>query len=235
MRIAEPLKTQDNPDPPSLRRVKKRNPEASRLILINAALDTIAEVGITETSVSSIIQRAQLSRGMIHLHFGGKDNLLTAAAEHFSAEYYAAMDRVTNLGPSANPEDVVVAVIRADLSEAILNPRSAKIWHAFRGVANSHTGIAKYSSTQDAKLVSKLNTAFRDIAAQDGYEIAIADDATNGTLAMLEGLWVTYMANRDDFSRENSLSLILRFLEALFPRRFEANNGFTGKSKSANR
>ena len=88
------LKTLEKPAEKAVRKGSKRNPEASRRALIEATLDTIAEDGITDTSVSSIIERAGLSRGMIHLHFGGKDNLLTEAARFFSEEYYAEMDRM---------------------------------------------------------------------------------------------------------------------------------------------
>ena len=157
---------------------------------------------------------------MIHLHFGGKDNLLTAAAKHFSTEYYAEMDRLTDLGSEASPEDRVMAVIEADLSETLLNPRSTKIWHAFRGIASSHPGIARYSSTQDPKLVETLRLAFMEIAQQNGRDPNLVDDATSGTLALLEGMWVNYLTDMQIFSRRRSAELIRRFLGGLFPGKF---------------
>lgn len=202
------------------KRSSKRDPEANRQLLIKATLDTIADIGVTDTSVSRICERSGLSRGMIHLHFGGKDNLLTAAAQHFSTEYYAEMDRLTDLGSDASPEDRVMAVIEADLSEALLNPRSTKIWHAFRGIASSHPGIARYSSTQDPKLVETLRLAFREIAQQNGHDPKLVDDATSGTLALLEGMWVNYLTDTQVFSRRRSAELIRRFLGGLFPGKF---------------
>ncbi len=215
------LKTQEKKRKQIRRKVSRRNPEASRKVLIDATLDTIAEVGITDTSVSSIIQRAGLSRGMIHLHFGGKDNLMTAAAQQFSAEYYAEMDRMTDLGPNASPEDRVLAVIKADLSEELLNPRSTKIWHAFRGVSSAHPGIARYSSTQDKKLVATLRQAFDELERSDTQTPGLSEDATSGTLALLEGMWVNYLTDMDGFSRERAANLISRFLSGLFPGKFE--------------
>ncbi len=202
------------------KRSSKRDPEANRQLLIKATLDTIADIGVTDTSVSRICERSGLSRGMIHLHFGGKDNLLTAAAQHFSTEYYAEMDRLTDLGSDASPEDRVMAVIEADLSEALLNPRSTKIWHAFRGIASSHPGIARYSSTQDPKLVETLRHAFMEIAQQNGHDPNLVNDATSGTLALLEGMWVNYLTDMQVFSRRRSAGLIRRFLAGLFPGKF---------------
>ena len=198
----------------------KRDPAAKKQALIKATLDTIAEIGITDTSVSRIIERAGLSRGMIHLHFGGKDNLLTVAAQQFSEQYYAEMDRMTDLGPNASPEDRVMAVIEADLSESLLNPRSTKIWHAFRGISSSHPGIARYSSTQDERLVSTLRQAFDELEKVGCYPPNHAEDATSGTLALLEGMWVNYLTDMAGFSRERSVDLIRRFLSGLFPGSF---------------
>ncbi|WP_255611879.1 TetR family transcriptional regulator C-terminal domain-containing protein [Ruegeria sp. SCSIO 43209] len=203
------------------KRSSKRDPEANRQLLIMATLDTIADIGVTDTSVSRICERSGLSRGMIHLHFGGKDNLLTAAAQHFSTQYYAEMDRLTDLGLDASPEDRVMAVIEADLSEALLNPRSTKIWHAFRGIASSHPGIARYSSTQDYRLVETLRLAFLEIAQQTGRDPNLVDDAASGTLALLEGMWVNYLTDMQGFSRRRSVDLIRRFLGGLFPGKFK--------------
>ncbi|WP_377189232.1 TetR family transcriptional regulator C-terminal domain-containing protein [Ruegeria meonggei] len=195
----------------------RRDPEANRQLLIKATLDTIADIGITDTSVSRICERSGLSRGMIHLHFGGKDKLLTEAAQQFSAEYYAEMDRMTDLGLHSSPEDRIMAVVGADLSEVLLNPRSTKIWHAFRGIASSHPGIARYSSTQDHKLVDTLLEAFRELGEQNGYDPDLAEDATSGTLALLEGMWVNYLTDMQSFSREGAGALIRRFLGGLYP------------------
>lgn len=208
-------------EPTGRKRSSKRDPEANRQLLIKATLDTIADIGVTDTSVSRICERSGLSRGMIHLHFGGKDNLLTAAARHFSTEYYAEMDRLTDLGSDASPEDRVMAVIEADLSEALLNPRSTKIWHAFRGIASSHPGIARYSSTQDPKLVETLRLAFMEIAQPNGPDPNLVNDATSGTLALLEGMWVNYLTDMQVFSRRRSVELIRRFLGGLFPDQFK--------------
>lgn len=210
------------------KRGARRDPEANKRLLIEATLDTIADIGITDTSVSRICERSGLSRGMIHLHFGGKDNLLTAAAQQFSAEYYAELDRMTDLGPDATPEERVMAVVSADLSETLLNPRSTKIWHAFRGIASSHPGIAFYSSTQDKKLVDTLRQAFGELSACTGQDAALADDATSGTLALLEGMWVNYLTDMQGFSRNGAAGLVCRFLAALYPGRFVRWSGRGG-------
>lgn len=202
-------------------RSSKRDPENSKLALIAATLDTIAEIGITDTSISKIIDRAKLSRGMIHLHFGGKNQLLTAAAKAFGEAYFDELDgQIAHA--SDDPERLILAVIQADLSAPIMNERSTRIWHAFRGAASTNDGIAQYSSTRDKRLRATLHTAFRTIAEDYVTEdtSTLARDATFGLLVLLEGMWVDYLTNAHAFSRNIAVSIIRRFLNGLFPNHF---------------
>ena len=215
------VKSGASPENGNERRTTKRDPESNRRALIMATLDTIAEIGITDTTVSKIIQQAGLSRGMIHLHFGGKNQLLTAAAKSFGESYYEVLDQRIKAA-SDDPEAIIMAVIRADLSDALLNVRSARIWHAFRGAANTNEGIAVYSSTRDKRLRDTIHSAFCQIATESGADenSTLARDATFGLLALLEGMWVDYLSNANAFSRETAISIIRRLIAGLFPGRF---------------
>ncbi|NVO56233.1 TetR family transcriptional regulator C-terminal domain-containing protein [Rhodobacteraceae bacterium B1Z28] len=198
-----------------------RDPDNNRRALIAATLDTIAEIGITDTTVSKIIQRAGLSRGMIHLHFGGKNQLLAAAAKSFAEEYFTEMDKLVQQAGN-DPESIVMAVVRADLGDVLMNERSTRIWHAFRGAANTNGSIALFSSTRDKRLRTTIHTAFKTIAKDYGDEddSILARDATFGLLALLEGMWVDYLSNANEFSRDVATSIIRRFIKGLFPHHF---------------
>ena len=204
------------------KRTTKRDPESSKRRLIEATLDTIAEIGITDTTVSKIIERADLSRGMIHLHFGGKSQLLTAAAKSFSEVYFSELDRFIR-DADDDPESVIIAVVKADLSDALMNERSTRIWHAFRGFASSDASVAVYSSTRDKRLRALIHSAFEKIASDYGEEenSDLARDATFGLLVLLEGMWVDYLTNANAFSRNVAISIFRRFIAGLFPHHFQ--------------
>lgn len=213
---------QKNNHKPRRPNAQSRDPKRNRRLLLDATLDSIADVGISETTVSSIIERAGLSRGMIHLHFGGKDALLESAAEMFSNEYYTEMD-LRLARASDDPAQIILAVIRADLSPETLNERSVRIWHAFRGEARNNQGIASHSDTRDKRLRHLICNAFEAIAKQTDltHDPMIAHEATLGTLALLEGMWVDYMTHPDHFKRENAILIICRFLNGIFPGAFK--------------
>lgn len=198
-----------------------RDPIRNRKLLLDATLDSVAEAGIAETTVSAIINRAGLSRGMIHLHFGGKDALLAAAAEAFSNEYYSQMDlRLSRV--SDDPADVIMAVIHADLSHETLNERSVAIWHGFRGEARNNPAIARFSDTRDKRLRDVIFDAFASLIRREGLDCDtnIANEATLGTLALLEGMWVDYMTHPNNFDRDNAVRIVCRFLNGVVPGAF---------------
>lgn len=196
----------------------------NRAALIEATLDSICEHGISGTSVSTIVQGANLSRGMIHLHFGGKDKLLEEAARSASEGYFKGLDtRISDAAPGSS--HMIAAVIHNDLSEDIMNERSVQVLYAFRGEARRHGGFRHYSDTRDDNLRVLLFRAFSDIVATT--DIAdpqiVARDATHGTMALLEGMWADYLHHPQSFNRTSAKRIVFRFLQSLFPTSFTLN------------
>jgi len=196
--------------------------EQNRLTLIEAVLDSVADKGISETSVSEIIQRAGLSRGMIHLHFGSKDNLVDEAARHSSEEYYDGLDTLLSTAGKAGQARIEM-IVRGDLGEQVLNRRNVSLWYAFRGEARNRAAIAAFSDTRDAKLRNMVYNAFARITKEAGIPdpSTVARDATHGTLAMLEGMWTDYLLHPDSFNRNEAMQIVFRFLSAMFPKHFD--------------
>ena len=194
---------------------KKRH----RQRLIEATIETVSEFGIAGASVTRIITRAKLSRGMIHLHFDNKEHLLIEAARHMSEVYYAQLE--TFLQPAGtNARDRLRALISADLSDKILNPKIVNAWFAFRGEARSHISFAKHSDTRDEALRKMFIQAFRDLAKGREEPETLARDAANGTIALLEGMWADYLLHPDAFNRDTAKRIVFRFVSALFPGEF---------------
>ncbi|GGS49834.1 MULTISPECIES: TetR/AcrR family transcriptional regulator [Actinokineospora] len=64
---------------------------ATRRRLLDAAVDCLAEVGWTGSTVSVVAERAGVSRGAAQHHFPTREDLFTAAIEHVTDERLAAM------------------------------------------------------------------------------------------------------------------------------------------------
>ncbi len=206
------------PRPLKRKELAKKNRQA----MIDATLSSVAELGVAQTSVTEIVNRAGLSRGMIHLHFGGKENLLVAAAKQSAERYFDVLDKFLEAA-GAKPQEIVAAVVNADLDERVMNPGSVKIWYAFRGAARDRAMIAQFSDTRDARLNNLIYRAFREICDQSQIpdSSTVARDATHGTLALLEGMWTDYLLHPDLFDRQIARRIVFRFLSGILPDHFE--------------
>ncbi len=192
-------------------------------MLIDATVDTISQVGIVGASVTRIIDRAGLSRGMIHLHFDSKEHLLVEAARHMSETYYAKID-VFLRAAGDEPQERLKALITADLSEEILNRKTVNVWYAFRGEARSQNVFGEHSDTRDDALRNMFINAFRALADDREDPDVLARDAAHGTIALLEGMWTDYFLHSDSFNRNSAKRIIFRFVSALFPGYFDLDN-----------
>ena len=210
--------TQPQMSKPNFRQERRNQ---NRVTLIEATLDTIAEAGFSGTSVSAIIARANLSRGMIHLHFGGKDNLIEEAARHSSDAYFTGLENALPRS-GISPQEQIAAVINNDLSDEVLNERSVRVWYAFRGESRNRERIGRYSDTRDDRLRDLMLAAFEQIVRQMNFAdpTVVARDVTHGTLALLEGMWTDYLLHPNSFNRESAKRIIFRFLGSLFPSHF---------------
>ncbi len=196
-------------------------------MLIEATIDTVSEFGIAETSITRIVNRSGLSRGMIHLHFDNKQHLLVEAARHMSDEYFAKMDRFLK-STGDDPRARLLAMISANLSEELLNRKNVNVWFAFRGEARQHNSFARHSNTRDEALQKMFIEAFRKLAGGQSESEILARDAAHGTIALLEGMWADYLLHSDAFNRDTARRIILRFISALFPGCFDLAEGKDG-------
>ena len=191
-------------------------------MLITATADIISESGIAGTSVTRIIEKAGLSRGMVHLHFTNKEALLLEVARLMSEQYYANQRQFLDHAGSF-PQEKLAALVNADLSEKTLNQRNVNIWYAFRGEARSDNSFMMYSDTRDQSLYDAYYSAFLDLARNTHSPEILARDATRGTIALTEGMWVDFFLHPLEFNRKTAMRIVFRFMAGLFPHAFDHN------------
>ena len=207
---------------PSKSEVKK---SGNRLALIDATLACIADLGLLNTSVSEIVTRAKLSRGMIHLHFDGKANLILTAAEHADARYYDTLTAAIEDAAGRAPRHLIAAAVRHDLAPDSLNPRDVSIWYELRGAARTDPQIARFSDTRAPRLRALIRDPALQICVAEGMPGPqdAAHDIAVGLISLLEGLWTDYMLHPDAFDRGAAERVVFRFLAGVWPGHFDLN------------
>lgn len=76
----------DMEEPTEVRR--RRDPEATRKAIMDAAEDLFVTHGPAGTSMSRVARRADVTKSLIHHHFGSKEELWEAVQERHFAKYF---------------------------------------------------------------------------------------------------------------------------------------------------
>jgi AcrR family transcriptional regulator len=75
----------------TVKRLRERQAEATRELLVSIARERFTEQGYAATSIEDIVQRAGVAKGALYHHFSGKDALFRAVYEAVLAEVVSAV------------------------------------------------------------------------------------------------------------------------------------------------
>jgi AcrR family transcriptional regulator len=75
----------------AVKRLRERQAEATRELLVSIARERFTEQGYAATSIEDIVQRAGVAKGALYHHFSGKDALFRAVYEAVLAEAVSAV------------------------------------------------------------------------------------------------------------------------------------------------
>ena len=106
------------------KRLRDRQAEATRQLLVSVARELFAARGYAATSIEDIIQSAGVARGALYHHFAGKDALFRAVYDAVQAETAARVVAAALAGP--DPWSGVRAGLAAFL-DACLEPEFRRI------------------------------------------------------------------------------------------------------------
>ena len=81
-----------NASVPAARR--RRDPEATRAAILEAAEELFLSAGLAETPTSRIARRAGVTKSLIHHHFGSKEDLWDEVKRRHFENYYEAQKKI---------------------------------------------------------------------------------------------------------------------------------------------
>jgi len=165
---------------------------SARLKMLDAALDLIAERGVTDLTYDALVERTGISKGGLLYHFESKDALMEALAERLIARYAEARRKTTEglpRGPSRELKGYAIASMhnrsKADRASARLR---------MSGLYDNRPGKAYYAQR------------FKEISAGIGF-----DRAAIVHLAV-EGLWYMELAGVSPFTAMERRRIVMKLL-----------------------
>jgi AcrR family transcriptional regulator len=166
-------------------RPKRRRAETVERLL-DAALETFAEIGFAAASVEDICRRGGFTRGAFYSSFRTKDELFAALFARETARNLArAEEQLTGIEAEADPVTAAVdrclSTFRADRTWVLVHTE-------YRLHAARHPEAAAPLRRHTADLVSRLTALIEQATARTGLRLAIpAGQLARILLAMHDG------------------------------------------------
>ena len=88
--------------------------------LIEATIETIAERGLADTTISHVAHKAKVSQGYANFRFKSKENLLLSSLQFLSDEYKKSWQKIFE-DENLDPIDRLLRIFENDFSKKIAN------------------------------------------------------------------------------------------------------------------
>jgi TetR/AcrR family transcriptional repressor of bet genes len=196
--------------------------EATRLQLIAATIDAIAEGGLSDLTLSRITERADVSRGLVNFHFDSKDQLLVETLKFLTLEYLQSWRKAVERA-GRDPAAQLRAVVLNDFHPSICNRKKVAVWFGFRGESKSRPTYLEVCNRADLEFETAMASILGALIAEGGYRLDPGRVAA-ALGAMVEGMWLDCLMYPQTFRREEAIATVMSYLAAVLPKHFSAKD-----------
>ncbi len=200
----------------------RRSAEERREQLIDAAVEVIADDGLTRATTRAITDRAGLALGAFHYVFDSKDELLEAVMQRVVREIDATLGAQAEqveptTGRTSEGSGAVVEVLARFLrgawayfqsSRALQLAQFELTLHALREPDKHHLAVQQYDL-----LVGTLSEMLG--AFTDELDAATSDELARYVVATIDGLLLQWLVDRDADAASRRLSRYVATLPAI--------------------
>ncbi len=196
-------------------RSRKRQSEFRKHQLIDATLDCIDRLGISQTTLARIADRAGLSQGNLLFHFHSKDSLFEQTLQFLSEEYKSNwQDALVAAGE--DPEPRLRALIRASFAASICNRKKISVWFAFWGESRSRPQYMRVCGANDRAFSESLLAICAALETRYDARLSAATAALS-IEGMIDGLWQNFLIGPPGFKRDQAIRAVFELAESIYP------------------
>lgn len=199
------------------RETRWQRSDATREKLLEAATDTIAELGMRGASIDTIAAAAGYTKGAFYAHFESKEQLfLTMLELHFDAEI-ERLDSV--LAGDGEPVSEAKHAAEGFLTKVEGDPQWRRVYLEFAGHAARNEAFREQFAERQRAVQAQLARVFERWASDLGLAPTIpALDVAAMTMCMADGFLLNRMIDRE-LAEELYGGMFEIFVQGLFARR----------------
>lgn len=181
----------------------------TRRRLLDATVDSLAQVGWTATSVAMVAARAGVSRGAAQHHFPTRESLFEAAVDHIGQRRSAELKRAAAELPAgpARTEAVLTALVSCYTGP--LFRAALQVWTA----ASSEPALRAQLAPLEAELGRRAHALAVELLGVD-ETVAGVRETVQATLDLARGLGLADVLHDDSRRRRRVIRQWARILDA---------------------
>ena len=156
--------------------------------LLDATIDTLADVGYARTSVSKICARAGLSHGAVFCHFDSRLELIAAAAGEVGRRHLARLRAEFEPTESTTGEeaDTLARVVR--FLDAAAHSRMNAVWHELLVASRTDEALRPAVRSVMRRYAEQIEIAAAELFAADDFDPVLFRSAIWGLVCLFDGL-----------------------------------------------
>jgi TetR/AcrR family transcriptional repressor of bet genes len=178
-------------------------------------MDCIDKIGLSQTTLARIAERAGVSQGNVVFHFQNKETLLDETLRHIDEEYKNNWQQALADAP-ATPYARLRALIAASFTAKICNRRKISVWFAYWGETRSRPKYMRVCGANDAAFSGQILAQCEAIEAQSEARLSAATAAVS-IEGMINGLWQSFLIGPPGFKRSHAVQAVFELVEAIYP------------------
>lgn len=159
--------------------------------LIDATIESVAELGLRATTINSISKKAGLSSGIISHYFGGKQGLIEATVRYLLSNLKQSL--LGGLKANTTPEQRLMLIVEANFSRLQQQSDATKTWLSFWAQSMHDIELHRLQNVNSRRLCSNLACSFRQLMSVEDARVAAELSA-----AMIDGLWLRAVLSKSD-------------------------------------
>ena len=200
--------------PTDRRRIKG---EASRRLILQAAIACIATQGLSNTTLDRVAEGAGVSRALVIFHFKSKRGLLAEVLDFLGGRYTEGWDVAIAEGGASTMEKLL-RLLDYDVGFASEHPEYLSTWYAFWGEANGNSLYHELSFPRDKRYADDVRRLLASLIEEGGYDQSNLTALRMGITAMLFGLWIEAHLNPSPDNYREGMAAVRLFCSNAFPK-----------------
>jgi len=193
--------------------------EVRRRQLIDATIASIAELGMSNTTLGSVAKRAGVAHGTVNLHFPSKENLLEETLRFLAEQHYRLwLEGIKNAPNDANAR--LAAIVEVDFKLEIVSPQKLAVWFSFWAHANYRPLYLEICSQFDGERGGEIERLCSQINEEGGYLLAKPSTIAQRFEALIDGLWLSMLLYPETVTRQSARVDAFEYLSEVFPQHF---------------